>query len=103
VLKFVAVYGVPSEPSQFEDAYFRTHLPLIARTPGLVRTEVSRVTRMLRGEHAVHLMAEMYFADADSLRSGLRSQEWAQAGENLASFGGLEIATMYTAEVLDDV
>jgi uncharacterized protein (TIGR02118 family) len=99
--KFVAIYDVPEQPEQFEEAYFGTHLPLIDRVPGVARTEVSRVTRMVRGRHAVHLTAEMYFPDADTLRSALKSTEWAAAGENLADIGGLELATMYIAEAVD--
>lgn len=99
--KFVAVYGVPADASSFDEAYFRTHLPLIAQVPGIVRTEVSRVTGRVLGERDLHLMAEMYFEDGDTLRSALKSQEWADAGKNLASIGGLELASMYTAEVLD--
>ena len=100
VHKFVAVYDAPAEPEAFDAAYFGTHLPLLDRVPGLLRTEVSRVIRVVRGSQGLHLMAEMYFPDGDTLRSALRSQEWAAAGENLTSIGGLELATMYTVEVV---
>jgi uncharacterized protein (TIGR02118 family) len=101
--KFVALYEVPERPDDFEQQYVTTHLPLIAGVPGLVRTEVAKVLRLLRGEKDLYLMAEMYFEDAAAMRSALKSQEWAAAGQNLSSIGGLELATMYTAEVLDDV
>jgi uncharacterized protein (TIGR02118 family) len=100
-VKFVALYRVPDDVTAFDDAYLNTHLPLVAQWPGLLRSEVARVTRMLSGQPQ-HLLAEMYFADADALRSAMRSPQWAAAGENLASFGGVEIAMMFTAEVLDD-
>lgn len=99
--KFVAVYDVPEQPEDFEHQYLTTHLPLIARVPGLVRTEVAKVLRLMRGEKDLYLMAEMYFEDAAAMRSALKSREWAAAGENLASIGGVELATMYTAEILD--
>lgn len=104
-VKFVALYRVPDDPDDvaaFDDAYLNTHLPLVAQWPGLLRSEVARVSRMLSGQPQQHLLAEMYFADADSLRSAMRSPQWAAAGENLASFGGVEIAMMFTAEVMDD-
>lgn len=99
---FVAVYTAPEEPERFDEAYFGTHMPLIARVPGLVRSEVSRVTRMLRGQERLHLMAELSFADGDALRAALASPEWAEAGRNLAEIGGLELATMFLAETVED-
>lgn len=100
MIKFVALYRSPADPETFDDAYLTTHLPLLAKTPGLQRTEVGRVQRMMVGEPAYHLVAEMYFADADTLKAALRSREWASAGENLAAIGGMELATMFTVEVL---
>jgi uncharacterized protein (TIGR02118 family) len=100
VIKFVALYRMPDDTEAFDDAYFSTHLPLLAQTPGLERTEVARVTRTLLGEPAYYLLAEMYFANADVLRTALKSAEWAASGENLKSFGAMELATMFTAEVV---
>ena len=101
VIKFVALYRVPEDSEAFDRAYFQTHLPLLAATPGLQRTEVARVTRRLLGEPAYYLLAEMYFADGDALRAALKSREWAASGENLQSFGGMDLATMFTAEVVE--
>jgi hypothetical protein len=42
----------------------------------------------------------MYFADRDALRAALKSREWAASGVNLQSFGGIDLATMFTAEVV---
>ena len=101
MIKFVALYQVPDDSASFDEAYFSGHLPLIAKTPGLERTEVGRVVRMMSGEPSYYLMAEMYFADKDALRTALKSPEWAASGANLASFGGMELATMFTVELVD--
>lgn len=101
MIKFVALYRVPDDPERFDEAYFSGHLPLVGKTPGLERTEVGRVVKMIAGEPSYHLMAEMYFADRDALRTALRSPEWAASGTNLGSFGGLELATMFTMEIVD--
>jgi uncharacterized protein (TIGR02118 family) len=101
VQKFVALYALPREADEFIGAYFKTHLPLVGATPGLLRTEVARVTRSVRGDAGFSLFAEMYFADEQSLRAALKSPEWRAAGENLSEIGGVEMATMVVAEVLD--
>ena len=99
--KFVALYALPADPSEFLDEYFSTHLPLVAALPGLARTEVSRVSRVVRGEPGFSLMAEMYFDDREALRAALRSPEWAAAGENLALLGGVERSTMFMADLVE--
>ena len=55
-VKFVALYSVPDDVTAFDDAYLHTHLPLVAQWPGLLRSEVARVTRTLSGQPQ-HLLA----------------------------------------------
>jgi uncharacterized protein (TIGR02118 family) len=96
--KFVALYDLPVDSADFEDAYFGTHLPLVERVPGLERAEVTRVTRSFRGEPGFTLMAEMYFPDEPTLLAALKSDEWAAAGRNLGEIGGMGFVTMFTAQ-----
>ncbi len=84
-MKLVALYKQPQDPAAFDEAYFKTHLPLIAKVPGLQKTVVTRFTRTLMGEN-FHLMAEMYFADLDALKAAMKSPEMGAAGENLNTF-----------------
>lgn len=81
----------------FEEAYFNTHLPLISKVPGLERTVITRFNRTIMGE-GFYMMAEMYFTDADSLRSGMKSPEMAAAGENLNSFADGLVTLMFGEE-----
>ena len=100
MIKFVALYRVPEDSEAFDRAYFQTHLPLLASTPGLQRTEVARVTRTLLGEPAYYLLAEMYFADRDALRAALKSVSGRHPGRT-CSLGGMDLATMFTVEVVE--
>lgn len=96
--RFVAMYNVPDDKAaaaSFESAYRATHLPLVARTPGLTGVEVSRVTSTLVGAKQL-LMAVMTFRDADAMTAAFGSPQWREAGRNLAEIGGLELATMFT-------
>ena len=99
--KVVVLYRPPAEPETFDRAYFETHLPIVNRVPGLARVEISDVHRTLHGDLALHRMVEMYFPDGETLKTALRSPEWAEAGQNLAGIGGLDIALMYVADVTD--
>lgn len=106
--RFVALYRLPEDPAAlatFDQAYEATHLPLVRKTPGLVRIEASKVRKTVFGEPALHLLAIMTFADEDAMRSGLASDEWAASGRNLAEIGGLDLATMAILEdpVVEDL
>jgi uncharacterized protein (TIGR02118 family) len=98
VVKLVALFTRPDDPAAFDEAYFGTHLPLNAKTPGLRRVEVSRVTGAPRGETPYYLMAEMYYDSEEAMRAGLASSEAAEAARDLMSFAK-GLVTMFTAEV----
>lgn len=93
-MKLIALYRQPPDTAAFDEAYFNTHLPLLARVPGLQSTAITRITRTLMGE-PFYLMAEMEFADMDALKNGLRSTEMAAAGENLKTFADGLVTLMY--------
>ncbi len=101
MVKLVAMFNKPEDPAAFDHAYFDVHLPLNAKTPGLRRTEVTRVTGALRGESPWYIVTEMYYDDDDSLRAGLASPEAAEAGGQLMTFAK-GLVTFYTAEVLHE-
>jgi uncharacterized protein (TIGR02118 family) len=97
--KLVAIYKQPSDPAAFEEAYFKTHLPLLAKVPGLQKTQITRFSRTIMGD-GVYLMAEMYFSDRDALKGAMKSPEMATAGENLNSFAeGLVIMAFGEEEI----
>jgi len=101
VIKYVALYRTPEDPEQFDKNYFETHVPIVDETPGLVRTEIAKVTRMMVGDPAYYLIAELYFTDVESMKAAFKTDPWRASGENLQSWGGMDLVTMFTAEVLD--
>ena len=48
-MKLIALYKQPPDPAAFEEAYYYTHLPLIAKVPGLQRTAITPIRRTLVG------------------------------------------------------
>lgn len=89
--KMVVLYKAPPDPDAFMTYYTEMHLPIAAKIPGLVRTEVTRIERTLVG-NGYFLMAELYFADDDSFRAAMKSPENAATGADLANFApGLAI------------
>ena len=97
-VSYFALYRTPEDPADFESHYFGTHVPLVEKTPGLVENRVHRVTRQFVGQPGYFLLAELVFESAVAMKTGFRSPEWAASGEDLASWGGLDLVTMFSAE-----
>lgn len=90
-------YAVPADPEAFDAHYFGTHVPMVAPMPGLQQFSWSK-PRPLGGEHAVYLVAQLDFPDAEAMGTALRSPEMAAAGEDAAQLG--VPMTMFTGEVV---
>ena len=95
--KLVALYKQPTDAAAFDEAYFNTHIPLIEQVPGLQRTVITRFTRAIAGQ-GYYLMAEMFFADMDALKAGMKSPEMAAAGDNLNGFAEGMFTLMFAEE-----
>ncbi|GGP33893.1 EthD family reductase [Saccharothrix coeruleofusca] len=104
MIKYIALYRKPQDAEAFEERYFQSHLPLVAKTPGLVRAEVARVGRVFvpgfLGESEPYLVAEMYFESEAAMKAAFSSPEWQAAGANLTEIGGLDLVAMFAAEVV---
>lgn len=105
MLKYIALYRKPDDPAAFEERYFGSHTPLVMKTPGLVRAEVARVSRVFvpgfLGESEPYLIAELYFESAASAKAAFKSPEWQASGANLMEIGGMDLVAMFTADLLD--
>jgi uncharacterized protein (TIGR02118 family) len=102
MVKLVAMFKKPDDTDAFDQAYFGTHLPLNAKTPGLRRTEVTRVTGTPRGEESPwYVVTEMYYDDESAMQAAFASSEAGEAARNLMSFAR-GLVTMYIAQVVDE-
>ena len=98
--KLIALYRTPQDAETFMAHYRENHVPLVGKIPGLVKMEVTRIERTLMGEQGNFLLAEMYFADADSFRTAMKSPENAATGTDLANFAQ-GLVTVMTGETID--
>ncbi len=97
-VSYFALYRTPEDPADFEKHYFGSHVPLVEKTPGLVENRVHRVTRQFVGEPGYFMVAELVFESPEAMKAGFKSPEWKASGENLASWGGMELVTMFSTE-----
>jgi uncharacterized protein (TIGR02118 family) len=104
MIKYIALYRPPADAEAFEKAYFEQHKPLIDKVPGLIRQEIARVARVfvpgMLGEVQPYLIAELYFESKEAMKTAFASPEWQASGANLTEIGGMELVSMFSAEVV---
>lgn len=73
MVRFLVLYGEPTDREAFERHYFDVHVPLAKQLPGLRRYTVSRNPSLIRGEKTYFLVAELEWDDTESLRRDFTS------------------------------
>jgi len=86
MVKLVALYKIPENIEDFEKHYYEIHMPLVEKMPGLLKSEVSKLSPMPGAENKYHMMAEMYFEDMDKLNESMASAEGRAAGKDIMGF-----------------
>jgi uncharacterized protein (TIGR02118 family) len=68
VFQFTTVYYRVDDEEKLESFFSTVHLPLAEQLPGLVKSEVSRITGRPGGESRFHLSYSLYFATEQSFQ-----------------------------------
>jgi uncharacterized protein (TIGR02118 family) len=95
MVKLIALYKTPADIEQFEKHYFEVHMPFVEKIPGLLKTELSKLSGLPGQESRFFMMAEMYFDNMDSLNEGMASPEGKAAGRDLMGFAKEYVVMMY--------
>lgn len=99
MIKLLALYKAPKDVAAFMEHYKSVHLPLVAKVPGIVKTEVTQISATIVGEPGNFLLAEMYFEDEASFDRAMASAENAAAGKDAMALAG-DLVTLMKGEVM---
>ncbi|MCI0395865.1 MAG: EthD family reductase [Chloroflexi bacterium] len=102
MFKFVTIYRRVDDDMALESFFSSTHLPLAEQLPGLLRSEVSRVTGKPGGQSRFHLMYELYFESQDVFQQALFSEPGRELMKALAPWGEARIITWFYAESFEE-
>ena len=93
--KLFAMYKHPVDAAAFDSYYFRSHVPLAKKVPGLKRYEITRGPVSSLGGTAVpyHLIAVLTFDSLAAIQSALATPEGQATAADLAKFatGGVDL------------
>lgn len=88
MVTLTVLYAAPDDAEKFDTYYFETHVPLARAVPGL---DDVRVTRFQPGPDgsapAYHLMAQLSFADAETMGAALSSEPGKALAADVANLG----------------
>jgi uncharacterized protein (TIGR02118 family) len=89
-VKVVVLYTQPDDAATFDQHYLDVHMPMVAKIPGLLRSETATfIAAGDGGELTYHRTAELYFEDMAALGAGMGSPEGAATGEDYAAIAPL--------------
>jgi len=94
MIKATVLYGHPANAEAFEKYYSGSHLPLVAKVQGIVKTEWTKFLPNPDGSAAAYYrMAELYFAGPAEMQQTLGSPEGKAMAADLSNFasGGVTI------------
>src|SRR4051794_25374071 len=76
MIKYIALYKKAADEADSDEKYCSSHLPIVRKSPGLVRAEVAKVDRVLvpgfLGDTDLHVIAEMYFESAEVMKAAFQ-------------------------------
>jgi uncharacterized protein (TIGR02118 family) len=102
MFKFVTIYRKVDDETALENFFSNTHLPLAEQLPGLLRSELSRISRKPGGESRFHLMYELYFESEQSFQQAFTGELGARLIQALKPWGDNGLITWFFADSFEE-
>jgi uncharacterized protein (TIGR02118 family) len=102
VFKFVTIYRLVDDEDALEEFFSSTHLQLAERLPGLVKTEVGRVSGKPGGASRFHLMYELYFETQQHFLQALASEAGNELMVALKEWADAKLITWFYCESFEE-
>ena len=81
--KLLVLYKTPQDTAAFDKHYAEVHIPLVHKIPNLKKFEVSQSPIMTpMGPSSYYFIAELHFADLETLQTSFAGPEGRAAGED---------------------
>ena len=100
--RLVVLYKTPKDPAAFDAYYFKTHVPIAKKLPGLRRYEVSRgAVASPAGPSGLHLIATLHFDTLAAVGAAFASPEGKAAAADVGTFasGGVDMYMFENGDV----
>jgi uncharacterized protein (TIGR02118 family) len=100
-VKLTVLYAKPKDPDAFNKYYLNKHMPLVAKIPGLKRTEVATILPPApnQPEPPYWRITELYFQSVDDLQKAFASEEGKATTADLANFTDKGSVTFFASMI----
>lgn len=102
MFQFTTIYYRVDDEEKLETFFSHTHLPLAEQLPGLVKSEVSRITGQPGGESRFHMAYSLYFATEESFRLSMVSEVGLKLIEALKVWVEAGLIVWYFADAFEE-
>ena len=98
-VKLTVLYAKQKDPEAFNNYYFSKHMALVAKIPGLKRTEVATILPPPpdQPEPPYWRITELYFQSVNDLQKAFASEEGKATGADLANFTDKGTVTIFAS------
>lgn len=103
MFKFVTIYRRVDDENALETFFSSTHLPLAEKLPGLLKSEVSRVSGKPGGASRYHLMYELYFETHQHFFQALASEAGNEMMAALKEWSDAKLITWFYCDSFEEV
>lgn len=93
--KILVLFGKPQNPQQFDEQYWKEHVPIAKQMPGLKKYTVNKVVAAPRGEPAYYQVVELEFDNMENLKKALDSQAGRDSGRHAVKMATGGITFLY--------
>ena len=100
--KLTVLYRKVDDPDAAEQFFANTHLPLAEQLPGLIKSEVSRVSHKPGGQSRFVLMYELYFESEETLQAAFVTRVGIQLIQALQPWADARIISWFYAEAFEE-
>lgn len=103
MFQFTTLYYRVDDEETLESFFSSTHLQLAEKLPGLVKSEVSRISGQPGGESRFHMAYSLYFATEQSFYQSIASESGVKLMQALKSWADARLITWYYAESFEEI
>lgn len=103
MFQFTTLYYRVDDEETLEAFFSSTHLQLAEKLPGLVKSEVSRISGQPGGESRFHMAYSLYFATEQSFYLSLATDAGIKLMKALKPWADARLIAWYYAEVFEEI
>jgi uncharacterized protein (TIGR02118 family) len=103
VFQFTTLYYRVDDEDTLETFFSTTHLQLAEKLPGLVKSELSRISGQPGGESRFHMAYSLYFATEQSFFQSLTSEAGIKLMQALKPWAEARLIVWYYADSFEEV